>query len=81
MTTDTLRSSLALLTDAELCAMTRRAHAGAAAAWIALNRPLPNGPYSFEDGRTLRMIQLDEAQSLDDWWRELRAEAQRRAAR
>lgn len=69
---------LAVLSDDELAAMTRRAYAGAAAAWRDLNKPLPNGPYSPDDGRTLRMMQHADATSLDDWYETLRAESDRR---
>lgn len=74
----TLAASLALLTDDELARMTTRAYYGAAASWRALSRPLPNGPYSHEDGRYLRMTQLDDAHDLDEWHATLRAEQIRR---
>jgi len=78
-TSPTLRASLALLTDAELAAMTRRAYAGAASAWRALQRPLDRA-YAPDEWRTLRMIQLDEANELDEWHAQLAAERQRRRA-
>lgn len=69
---------LALLTDAELDAMTRRAYAGAAAAWIAHDRyTAPRGTPA-EDCRAVRAILYDDATSLDDWYTTLRAEQRRR---
>jgi hypothetical protein len=73
-----LADTLPLLDDAELARYQRRAYYGAAAAWRDLNRPLPNGPYSRDDARTLRIIQYEEATQLDEWHATLAAEARRR---
>lgn len=69
--------SLALLTDDELAAMTRRAYAGAARAWHTLNQPIPGSPIG-DDHRATRAWQYAEAADLDDWHETLRAERARR---
>lgn len=78
-TTSSLTSALALLTNAELDAMARRAYAGAARAWIELNRyTAPRGTPP-EDCRAVRAALYDDAVELDAWYDTLRAEQDRRA--
>jgi hypothetical protein len=78
VTTD-YTAALALLTDAELDAMTRRAYAGAAAAWSELRRYRPAGAVTPDDFRTCRAMLAADAEHLDAWYADLRAERDRRA--
>ena len=75
----TMAAALALLTDSELAAMTRRAYYGAAAAWRDLRAWSPVALMTPDDYRTVRAMLAQDAESLDDWHNTLRTEARRRA--
>jgi len=75
----TMAAALALLTDAELETMTRRAYYGAAAAWRDLRAWSPVALMTPDDYRTVRAMLAQDAESLDDWNNTLRTEARRRA--
>ena len=74
----TFAAGMALLTDDELRAMTRRAWLAAARNWQDLRAWTPASPMTPDDYRHMRAMLAEDAHASDDWHALLRAEAERR---
>ena len=71
-------AGMALLTDDELRAMTRRAWIAAARNWQDLRAWTPAAAMTTDDYRHMRAMLAEDAHASDDWHALLRAEAERR---